>query len=352
MNRYTACLLLGLFGLGASGAHAAICRVATDGVASNDGSDWAQVTTLQDALANGNGKDCDEIWVKAGVYKPTTTTNRAVSFEINRPLMLYGGFAGSEITFAERILSAGSPSILSGDIDNNDVDTDGNQVAEDFSQIVGSNSIHVVAVGGIGTEGNGVYLPDDTVVDGFTITAGNSAGDAVAVGAGLFCNGSGSGKQCSPSLTRLRFTGNTTGSAGSFSGGGGLAALATSSGISSPVLNRVHFSGNAAVFGGGMAALVFSAASASAPVVTQSSFDGNRADQIGGGFASARGQGLGRLARHLRPLVAQGAQGACAVAGCGFAGGRNAGHHQMYTYCLIFGGLPLWIEWPRAMLSP
>ena len=285
MNRYAACLLAALLGFGAPGAHAAICRVASDGVASNDGSDWTLATTLQDALANGNGKDCDEIWVKAGVYKPTTGTNRSISFAINRPLFLYGGFAGTEASLAERVSSATNPSILSGDIDNNDIDTDGNQIAEDFSETVGNNSIHVVVIGGVGTEGNGVYLPDDTVVDGFTITAGNSTGDELGLGAGLFCNGGGNGKECSPSLSRLRFSGNTTGTGASLPSGGGLAAFASSDGISSPVLNRVHFGGNGSAIGGGMAALVFNGGT-SAPLVTQSSFVGNRASQFGGGFAS------------------------------------------------------------------
>ena len=88
----------------------------------------------------------------------------------------------------------------------------------------------------------------------------------------------------------------------------------------------------------------------------QAQHAGGRAAHVfldhGSGLAGGGGQGLGGLARHLRPLVAQDAQGARAVAGCGFAGGRNAGHHRMYTYCLIFGGLPLWIERPRAVLSP
>jgi len=75
-------------------AHANICRVTTAGVANNDGSAWGSATTLQDALANGNGKDCTEIWIAKGVYVPGAADTD--TFAINRPLKLYGGFAGRE----------------------------------------------------------------------------------------------------------------------------------------------------------------------------------------------------------------------------------------------------------------
>src|SRR5690606_1627690 len=49
-----------------------VCRVTTAGSDSNNGSTWAQATTLPAALANSS---CSEIWVAEGVYKPTVGTD-------------------------------------------------------------------------------------------------------------------------------------------------------------------------------------------------------------------------------------------------------------------------------------
>lgn len=51
-----------------------ICRVTEQGKADKNGSDWgANATTLQAALKNSHSKNCDEVWVKAGVYKPASS---------------------------------------------------------------------------------------------------------------------------------------------------------------------------------------------------------------------------------------------------------------------------------------
>lgn len=73
----------------AGAAHAAVCRVTNAGT--GDGSTWATAAPLQSALADAN---CDEIWASQGTYLPTLTVDRSISFAINRPLKLYGGFAG------------------------------------------------------------------------------------------------------------------------------------------------------------------------------------------------------------------------------------------------------------------
>lgn len=254
----------------AAWTQAATCRVATTGAAANGGSTWALATTLQSALANAN---CGEIWIKAGVYRPTVPANlaavtddeRAVSFAINRPLKLYGGFAGMEAALADRVLASTNPTVLSGDIDNNDVNTGG--VVASAANIQGSNSFHVIVIGGVGTafndtSGNGKYTPDDTVIDGLTLTGGLADGDPKSLpsyplshenrnrGGGLFCNGSSSGKQCSPLLKNLTFIGNGGGGPAMVGYGGGLYNDGRFNGQASPTLINVTFTGNRATDGG------------------------------------------------------------------------------------------------------
>src|SRR5688500_4973298 len=116
-------------------------------VGANNGTSWANAyTSLSSALlAAVSG---DEIWVKQGVYKPTTLIDvngaggaeaREATFQIPDGVALYGGFAGTEATRDERNWEA-NLTILSGDIDNNDVNGDGNSIAEVVTNIVGSNA--------------------------------------------------------------------------------------------------------------------------------------------------------------------------------------------------------------------
>src|SRR5690606_20949896 len=134
----------------------------------NNGSNWANAyTDLQSALTSasctGTG---NEIWVAQGVYKPTpSTTDREAAFHIGADTQLYGGFAGSE-TAREQRNPRTHVTVLSGDIDgNDDVDAHGVTVVARFdasgnplagNQLNGSNSYHVVVMGGTADEGNAV----------------------------------------------------------------------------------------------------------------------------------------------------------------------------------------------------
>ncbi|XAH25348.1 choice-of-anchor U domain-containing protein [Xylophilus sp. GW821-FHT01B05] len=253
-------LLLGLHGV----AQAAICRVAADGSAdadaAADGSSWTPATTLQGALGNAN---CDEIWVQQGLYKPTTDDDRTVSFAINRPLKLYGGFAGTETALAQR--SGGSSSTtLSGDIGT----------AGDSSD----NSYHVLVIGGTGATGNGSYTSADTVVDGFTVTAGRANEDSSPhfYGGGLYCNGRGAGKVCSPLLAGLVFQGNAA------TVGGAILNDGSSGGNSSPAITNATFSGNSAAVSGGAIYNFGYSGGNSSPAITNTTFSGNSATNSGG----------------------------------------------------------------------
>ena len=61
-------------------AWAGICRVATNGTIFNNGSTWAAPTTLVQALSVPG--ICTEIWVKKGLYKPTTSSDTTIYREV------------------------------------------------------------------------------------------------------------------------------------------------------------------------------------------------------------------------------------------------------------------------------
>ncbi|WP_238541933.1 choice-of-anchor Q domain-containing protein [Acidovorax sp. CF316] len=230
------------------------CRVTPDGT--GNGSSWAQAASLEGALA---GAACSEIWVRQGTYKPTTGTDRTVSFAIDRPLKLYGGFAGTEATLAQRSSDA-SLTVLSGDIG----------VAGDATD----NSFHVVVIGGLGANGNGVYTGSNTAVDGLTIVAGYAKDDASPFteygGGGLFCNGWGSGMQCGPSIANVVFRNNTA------SARGGAIYL---TGAGSMGISKTVFDGNASRNGG---AIRVAGNASNATTIDQSVFRGNTASSDGG----------------------------------------------------------------------
>ena len=55
--------------------------------------DWANACTLQTALTNAMSGD--QIWVMAGLHKPTTlTTNRAATFQLKGGVAVYGNEDG------------------------------------------------------------------------------------------------------------------------------------------------------------------------------------------------------------------------------------------------------------------
>jgi len=177
----------------------------------NNGTSWANAyTDLQSALSAASGGD--EIWVAAGTYKPTTSTDRSVTFTLKNGVAIYGGFAGTETLRTQRN-PANNLTILSGDIG----------VASDDND----NSYHVVSSQGV----------DNTaVLDGFTITAGNANSTSPYDSGGGMYNFS-----SNPSLTNLIFDANLA------VWGGGIY-----DDNSSPRLMSVTFSDNTAGSGSGM----------------------------------------------------------------------------------------------------
>lgn len=121
------------------------------------GNSWENALTelpqaLKIASVNSSVK---QIWVAKGTYFPTTTGDRTISFEVPSGIKLYGGFAGTENAVEERQLKV-NPTILSGDLNNND---DTNYANMD------DNSFHIMKLH---------YANSETLIDGFIFSAGRS----------------------------------------------------------------------------------------------------------------------------------------------------------------------------------
>ncbi|GAB3511583.1 hypothetical protein GCM10027341_51290 [Spirosoma knui] len=216
--------------------------VKADANGANTGLSWTDAfTDLQSALNYNCSGRLTEIWVARGTYKPTTGTNRGISFSMRNNVAIYGGFAGREDNLNDRQLTYPSGSILSGEIGQ-----PGNA----------DNSLHVIF--------NNSGLANSAILDGFIITGGNANGtDAFDYRGGGILNissnptitncsvvgnagGLGGGihnQNSSPILTNCNLEANYT--IGSFSQGGAIYNI-----DSSPSLTNCSFLGNSAVFQG------------------------------------------------------------------------------------------------------
>ncbi len=123
----------------------------------DDGSSWTDAyNDLQDALAAAtNG---DEIWVAQGTYFPTSGTDESISFVMQDGVGIYGGFTGiiTETQLSDRDWRV-NVTTLSGEIG---------------AAGIADNSYHVLRAGAMG---------NNSILDGFTITAGNADGQMVEV---------------------------------------------------------------------------------------------------------------------------------------------------------------------------
>ncbi|WP_025007248.1 fibronectin type III domain-containing protein [Marinilabilia salmonicolor] len=116
-----------------------------------NGSSWNDAMNLQSAL--DEARRGDAIWVAAGTYYPTNTSERYSRFKLKEQVKLFGGFAGGESTLAERNWSL-NETILSGNIGDKESKTDNSELV----------------VEAIGTSAN--PLTEETVLDGFIIEDG------------------------------------------------------------------------------------------------------------------------------------------------------------------------------------
>ena len=254
---FTALLLASAMVFATVAAEAAVCYVTQEGGAgAKDGESW---TTAYDeaafpaAILSANVGD--EIWVKAGVYRPVipidpasvTVAEQEKSFVLSNDVAIYGGFAGTEASSADRNPTA-NVTVLTGDLANDDAH-DANGVTVNAANISGDNSACVVV-------GSGVT--NATALDGFTITAGKNA----TGGGGMYLHGGG------PTVTNCAFFGNTA------VYGGGMRNI-----DGNPAVTNCTFTGNIATTGGGG---VSNYSSTPTATVTNCAFTGNTAAYGGG----------------------------------------------------------------------
>jgi hypothetical protein len=244
--------------------------VETNATGANNGSSWADAfNDLQDALAIA--EDSDEILVAQGIYKPaeyvpppsplgenleqatTTAVSREATFQLKNSVIIKGGYAGSGEPDPNARNIELYETILSGDLNDNDVEVlNTHELLDEPTRA--ENSYHVVT--GSGTDAT-------AVLDGFTIKGGNGGVTGSHRGGGMY-NYIGS-----PTLTNCTFSDNST------TIGGGMYNFDSSS-----TVTNCTFSGNSANFGGGMYN------EQGAVTLTNCNFIHNLASEIGGGMAN------------------------------------------------------------------
>ena len=151
------------------------------------GNSWTNaIKELADALKWANTNKANftttplQIWVAKGTYKPMyrpdtfagpNITDRNNSFLMVNNVKLYGGFAGTEATLAQRNLgNTANATILSGDYNDNDV-------------VMGTGA--TLAISGNGENAGHVVIGADAVgvaeLNGFTIKGGSNHGNNLTV---------------------------------------------------------------------------------------------------------------------------------------------------------------------------
>ncbi|MCA0234001.1 MAG: HYR domain-containing protein, partial [Bacteroidetes bacterium] len=199
-----------------------IVYVNASAAGSNNGSSWANAfTDLQSALslARANPSCVSQIWVAQGTYRPTSGTDRTISFSMVNGVAIYGGFPNTgNPTMTDRNWAT-NVTILSGDIDQNDA-TAGNA----------NNSYHVIS--------NGNATDATAILDGFTITAGRADVALSKSGGGVFNDGQNG--YCNPTFRYCIFRNNEAGFGGAVSNDG-------NNGACNPTFTQCSFWQNKAI---------------------------------------------------------------------------------------------------------
>jgi hypothetical protein len=187
----------------------------------NNGLSWTNAfTSLESALAATDTlTTVREIYVAQGRYVPTARTNaaepRSATFRLRPNVSIYGGFVGNELD-AHDLDPRAHPTILSGDLSDNDGPNFANRADNAFSVF---------------------HCNSSGVVDGLIISGGNAFPAPTALGGGAHITSS------APTFTRCDFLSNL--------GGGNSAGAAYSSFVGSPTFRDCRFLGNRVTGSGG-----------------------------------------------------------------------------------------------------
>jgi len=282
-----------------------IIHVDADANGLNDGTSWDNAYNyLQDGLADAaSAPKPAEIRVAQGIYKPDEDTihpngtgDRTATFQLINGVTIKGGFAGIGEPDPNARDIEEYETILSGDLDSNDVDV--NDPRESYDEPSrAENSYHVTTI----------YDIEETVVlDGFTITAGNANSGYPwedYSGGGMFNRPRFGGR---PTITNCTLTKNSA-----FMGGG-MYNFENNS-----VVNNCTFTVNGADdYGGG----IYNAYGN--PEFDACTFIGNSADRGGGMFS-----------RRSSPII----DDCLFIDNSAFSGGgiSNIGSNQTVNNCIL-----------------
>lgn len=156
----TILLLFFAVAVGTSSLHAQVHYVDAAASGANTGQSWQDAfTDLQTALTQVTS---GQVWVAAGTYYPAAAGDQSTSFVLQNGLELYGGFGGFETQLQQRDIAA-YPTILSGDIDQNDTYGSGQEWWRYGWNGNAGNSEHIVRAENVDAS---------AILDGFTLFAG------------------------------------------------------------------------------------------------------------------------------------------------------------------------------------
>ncbi|MBN2271487.1 MAG: hypothetical protein JXN61_12785 [Sedimentisphaerales bacterium] len=285
MEKLTGLMVVALIiGLAVDSAESKTIHVKVGGT--GDGSSWATAFgDLQSALDDADPND--EIWVAEGTYIPTELSDpcdsRSATFSMKNGVGIYGGFPAVGDPNRDDRDHEVYVTVLSGDLLGND--DPGTAVADLLNDPCrGDNSYHVVT-------GTGESSVPNTILDGFTVTAGN-ANDywPDSDGGGLYrypglinkctitgnsAGDRGGGVQCASGdaiVTDCTFAGNSAHEGGAMS----------QEAYGQMRVSGCIFTNNLADYGGGVFVLY-------ALSLTDCTFTGNLAVEEGGGIFSDEG---------------------------------------------------------------
>lgn len=152
-------------------ANAQVVYVDQSATGTNDGTSWANAySDLQVGIDAASALSTPalpiQVWVAAGTYKPTSSTDRTISFTMRNEVEIYGGFVGNESSLSQRDWRV-NQTVLSGDIG-----TQG--VSGDNSQSVINNAFTPASP-----------LSNTAILDGFIIEDGYMDNASLVGGAGI-----------------------------------------------------------------------------------------------------------------------------------------------------------------------
>jgi hypothetical protein len=136
----------------------------------SQGASWDQPANLHHAIEISSSGD--QIWVGSGTYlsRRMLPSGLFSSLLLKEGVAIYGGFQGTESQFSERDLEGAAPTILTGDLEDDDLAIEDAPWIEDT--MVGRNTDCVVKAYGVGRT---------TVLDGVTITGAKGTYSASAL---------------------------------------------------------------------------------------------------------------------------------------------------------------------------